>query len=195
MIILSHGWWCWCLLIRAWHGGFFWGRNSKKNFTSSDPHPDLLFWHWDILSGRSTIFWHIFWHSIWHSIIQRLILGSVVAKLDTVCELDIRRSWRYGVRVQAPTASRARHMAWIGSNLETLTWQVRNNSIKPSPSVWPLLNQQLKTYPQHTVYCWVYILRHLYRCQLPWYLSTHAKCEARAQGPCRKRIHKNWWLQ
>ena len=38
---------------------------TANYFTSSDPHPDILFWH----SFRHSI-WHIFWHSIciWHSI-------------------------------------------------------------------------------------------------------------------------------
>ena len=53
----------------------------SKYFTSSDPHPDILFWHafwhyiwhtdilsdifWYILPDWHSI-WHIFWHSIWH---------------------------------------------------------------------------------------------------------------------------------
>jgi hypothetical protein len=38
-----------------------WSSTQKKH-SSSDPHPNTLFWHsfWHS-------FWHIFWHSIWNS--------------------------------------------------------------------------------------------------------------------------------
>jgi hypothetical protein len=84
--------------------------STKKILSSSDPHPDPLFWHiivsdipsgshWHILwdSFWHSIwhlfwhtFWHIFWHSFWHSIwhgISSDILSGILSGIssETLC--------------------------------------------------------------------------------------------------------------
>ena len=90
-------WWLWSIL-------------NGSYFTSSDPHPDILF--------RYSI-WHAFWHSFWHYILTyvlRLYLAFLFGILFDTCSgpgvAHSSRSWRYGVQVQAwPTASLDCHMA------------------------------------------------------------------------------------
>ena len=53
----------------AWPGlGFGISNNCQNYFTSSDPHPDISFWHF---IWHSNSFWHstshLFWHSSWHA--------------------------------------------------------------------------------------------------------------------------------
>ena len=121
-----------------------WGFTSKiwpildiplNCFTSSDPHPDTLFWRsfWHTIWTYVLVciyiyilyiykfwhsFWHILWHWIWHYFWHSLwhVFGSRRGRQP-------EGSWRYDVGVQAkPTGSegvrRELHLCW---NLETLT--------------------------------------------------------------------------
>ena len=89
-------------------------RTSEKYSNSSDPHPDILFWHsfwphytWHIFSHTTWYsichsIWHSTWHSTWHMIICSDILSGTFSGI-----LSDMAIWRSG---PGALHIRSRHM-------------------------------------------------------------------------------------